>query len=50
MIDIMKKRSNNYKIPHSKKDAMFAKGELPSHLKCDLQLVHEVEEYLNTIE
>ncbi|CAK8566040.1 unnamed protein product [Lathyrus sativus] len=47
MIEIMKvKGSNNYKIPHVKKDVMFHQGILPVELKCDGELVHEVMEYL----
>ncbi|XP_058745183.1 uncharacterized protein LOC131617899 [Vicia villosa] len=47
MIEIMKlKGSNNYKIPHVKKDVMFHQGRLPVEIKCDGELVHEVMEYL----
>ena len=47
MIEIMKvKGSNNYKIPHVKKDVMLHQGRLPVELKCDGELVQEVIEYL----
>ncbi|KAL7125602.1 hypothetical protein ABFS83_14G127700 [Erythranthe nasuta] len=48
MIEIMKvKGSNKYKIPHIKKAMMERVGQLPTHLKCDSELVQEVFNYLS---
>ncbi|XP_058756226.1 uncharacterized protein LOC131629457 [Vicia villosa] len=50
MVEIMKKKgSNNYKLPHMKKDALFAQGRLPTQLKCDRELVQKTYEYLHYI-
>ncbi|KAI5385521.1 hypothetical protein KIW84_072209 [Lathyrus oleraceus] len=47
MIEIMKVRgSNNYKIPHIKKDVMLRQAILPAQLNCEKKLVEEVIECL----
>ena len=48
MIEIMKvKGTNNYRIPHMKKDVMLTRGILPSQLKCDRELVENTFNYLS---
>lgn len=48
MIEIMKTKGlNNYDTPHMKKNALLNRGELPTTLKCDRELVEEILEYLN---
>ncbi|XP_062203760.1 uncharacterized protein LOC133905955 [Phragmites australis] len=41
------KGSQKYDIPHMGKLMLERNGELPSRLKCDLQIVQEAEDYLN---
>ncbi|XP_057770702.1 uncharacterized protein LOC130990491 [Salvia miltiorrhiza] len=49
MVEIMKARgSNDYKIPHLKKEQLEKEGRLPLNLKCDLELVNEVSRAINT--
>ena len=40
------KGTNNYRIPHMKKDVMLTRGILPSQLKCDRELVENTFNYL----
>ncbi|CAI8608586.1 unnamed protein product [Vicia faba] len=48
MIEIMKiKGSNNYRIPHMKKEVLLNRGILPTQLKCDRELVENTFQYLN---
>jgi hypothetical protein len=48
MIEVMKTRgSNNYKTPHMNKEALESQDELPTQLKCDIELVQEVQRYLD---
>ncbi|KAI5395572.1 hypothetical protein KIW84_061935 [Lathyrus oleraceus] len=50
MVEIMKKKgSNNYKIPHMKKDVLHTQGMLPTQLKCDRELVQKTYEYLYNV-
>ncbi|MCH87977.1 transposase [Trifolium medium] len=47
MIEVMKIRGSNiYKIPHMQKEALERRDELPTQLKCDIELVQEVRRYL----
>lgn len=51
MAEIMKvKGSNKYKIPHMKKDVLYNQGEIPRQLRCDPSLIHEVTQYLESID
>lgn len=48
MIEVMKiKGSNNYKIPHMKKEVSLTQGRLPTQLNYDRELVEEIYEYLH---
>lgn len=48
MIEIMKaKGSQKYKIPHIKIAMLERRGQLPTQLKCDPELVQEVLSYLS---
>jgi hypothetical protein len=48
MTEIMKvKGSNNYQIPHMKKDMMLNQGILPTQVKCDRELVEDTFKYLS---
>ncbi|XP_050875083.1 uncharacterized protein LOC127078694 [Lathyrus oleraceus] len=50
MVEIMKKKgSNDYKIPHMKKDVLLTQGRLPTQLKCDRELVQKTYEYLYNV-